>query len=235
MRVGSHSVEARKAAFFVAEQLLLFTSFVGATMLVARAVGAPPDWIKICVEAAVATGALQLALYLADLYDFKVAYQDAPKAARLLKALGATTILCGIGTLLLPGASVARARPSDLVFSDGFERPAWLLAARRLVSLLTAAVLFVLAAPILLISALLIKIDSRGPLFYTQERVGQNGHIFRMMKFRTMRTDAESAGSPVWAQKDDPRVTRVGKYLRRFRIDELPQIFNVIRGEMGIV
>jgi exopolysaccharide biosynthesis polyprenyl glycosylphosphotransferase len=95
-------------------------------------------------------------------------------------------------------------------------------------------VLFVLAAPILLAVALLIKLDSKGPVFYSQERVGMNGKNFKMMKFRTMKTDAEATGIK-WAQKNDSRVTRVGKYLRRFRVDELPQILNVLKGEMGIV
>jgi lipopolysaccharide/colanic/teichoic acid biosynthesis glycosyltransferase len=79
-----------------------------------------------------------------------------------------------------------------------------------------------------------IKLDSAGPLFYTQERVGAHGRPFKMLKFRTMRTDAEAAGA-VWAEKDDPRVTRVGRLLRRFRVDELPQLINVLKGEMGVV
>jgi lipopolysaccharide/colanic/teichoic acid biosynthesis glycosyltransferase len=87
---------------------------------------------------------------------------------------------------------------------------------------------------VLLIVAALIKLDSRGPVFYSQERVGLNGRNFKMLKFRTMRNDAEAAGVK-WAQKDDPRVTRLGKYLRRFRVDELPQLINVLRGEMGVV
>jgi exopolysaccharide biosynthesis polyprenyl glycosylphosphotransferase len=125
-------------------------------------------------------------------------------------------------------------RPSDLVFSDGFERSSWLIFGRRVVSLMAAGALFVLAAPILIVVAALIKLDSRGPIFYTQERVGLNGRSFKMLKFRTMHPDAESTGVK-WAQKDDPRVTGLGKYLRRFRIDELPQIINVLRGEMGVV
>jgi exopolysaccharide biosynthesis polyprenyl glycosylphosphotransferase len=136
--------------------------------------------------------------------------------------------------LALRKIPVELARPSDLVFSDGFARPAWLLAARRAVSLAAALALSVLAAPLLLLAALAIKLDSRGPVFYHQERVGAQGRSFRMLKFRTMRTDAEAAGVR-WAQKDDPRITRVGRWLRRFRIDELPQLWNVLKGEMGIV
>jgi exopolysaccharide biosynthesis polyprenyl glycosylphosphotransferase len=353
-------VESRKLGFFVVEQVLLFVAFLVTALAVARGLGVNADWFRILVEAACATAALQFGLYLADLYDFKVAYQDAPKAARLLKAIGATTIVCGAGTLLIPGPSPAKAiavaglggactvalalraalpevgrvaalrarvflvgygstaamklqseiardghteivgaattenaglaarararganlvvvavddrrglnvrellacrlaglevidaptfaeralkkipvdlvKPGDLVFSDGFERPAWLLAGRRVVSLFASLVLFCFAAPILLVVAAIIKLgDPTGPVFYTQDRVGMGGRTFKMLKFRTMRTDAEAAGV-TWAQKDDPRVTRFGRYLRRFRIDELPQILNVLRGEMGIV
>jgi exopolysaccharide biosynthesis polyprenyl glycosylphosphotransferase len=102
------------------------------------------------------------------------------------------------------------------------------------VSLFASLVLFLFAAPVLLLVAIIIKLDSKGPVFYTQERVGMGGRNFKMLKFRTMKTDAEATGVK-WAQKDDPRVTRIGKYLRRFRIDELPQILNVVKGEMGIV
>jgi sugar transferase (PEP-CTERM system associated) len=126
------------------------------------------------------------------------------------------------------------ARTSDLVFSDGFDRGRVLIWGRRIISLMAAGVLFLFALPVLLIVAALIKLDSRGPVFYSQERVGLNGRNFKMLKFRTMRNDAEAAGVK-WAQKDDPRVTRLGKYLRRFRVDELPQLINVLRGEMGVV
>jgi sugar transferase (PEP-CTERM system associated) len=353
-------VERSKLGFFVGEQLMLFGAFLVTALAVARGLGVNADWLRILVEAACATAALQVGLYLADLYDFKVAYQDAPRAARLLKAIGAATIVCGIGTLLIPGPSPAKAiavaglggactvalalraalpevgrvaalrarvfllglgsqasrtlqaeiardghteivgcatvdtvglaarsrarganvvvvavddrrglnvrellacrlaglevidaptfaeralkkipvdlvKPGDLVFSDGFERPPLLLLGRRLVSLLASLVLFTIAAPVLAIVAALIKLDSKGPVFYSQDRVGMSGRTFKMLKFRTMRTDAEASGTATWAQKNDPRATRIGRWLRRFRIDELPQILNVVRGEMGIV
>src|SRR6476469_9389722 len=100
MRVGSRYLESRKLA--------LFAAFVAATVIVGRALGQNADWFRILTEAAVVTTALQIGLYLADLYDFGVAWKDAPRAERLLKCLGATTIVCGVGTLLLPGASGAR-------------------------------------------------------------------------------------------------------------------------------
>jgi exopolysaccharide biosynthesis polyprenyl glycosylphosphotransferase len=125
-------------------------------------------------------------------------------------------------------------RPSDLVFTEGFSQPAWLRLARRVISFTGALALLAIASPILILAAFFIQVDSKGGVFYNQDRVGANGRVFRMRKFRTMRIDAE-AGGIKWAQVDDPRVTRVGRILRRFRIDELPQLFNVLRGEMGLI
>jgi sugar transferase (PEP-CTERM system associated) len=360
VRVGEHSIEGRKLGLFIAEQAMLFSAFVIAASGAARLFGPSLPRDALYVEGAFATMTLQLGLYLADLYDFKVAWEDAREHKRLLKVLGAATIVCGLGTLLLPATLVSRlaaiaglggactvalllraalpdvgwqfalrprvlvagqgraaaallseihkdghaelaaysmlggvrsdllararatdshtlvvaaddrrgldvrellacrlagleviqaitfcervlkkipielVKPSDLVFSDGFQRPRLLLWMRRAVSLATSVVLFIFALPILLLAAIAIKLDSPGPVFYSQERVGAHGQTFWMLKFRTMRTDAES-GTAKWALKNDPRVTRVGKWLRRFRIDELPQIFNVIRGEMNVV
>jgi len=86
-------------------------------------------------------------------------------------------------------------------------------------------------------TVLAIKLEDgwRAPIFYQQERVGFGGKIFRLLKFRSMRVDAEAAGQPLWAQKNDSRVTRVGLVIRKLRIDELPQILNVLKGEMGLV
>ena len=121
------------------------------------------------------------------------------------------------------------------MFSDGFDRSeaAHLRAAHGVVGRRRGAVSS-RRRPSSSCVAILIKLDSRGPIFYTQERVGLNGRNFKMFKFRTMRADAEQAGVQ-WAQKDDPRVTGIGTYLRRFRIDELPQLINVLKGEMGLV
>jgi lipopolysaccharide/colanic/teichoic acid biosynthesis glycosyltransferase len=93
---------------------------------------------------------------------------------------------------------------------------------------------FLLSLPIVIVTALLIKVDSRGPIFYKQERVGKNGKPFTLMKFRSMRTDAEKSG-PVWASKGDDRTTRVGKIIRKIRVDEIPQFWNIIKGEMSFV
>jgi sugar transferase (PEP-CTERM system associated) len=99
---------------------------------------------------------------------------------------------------------------------------------------LIAVLLLVLAAPVMLAAALLIRLTSKGPILYKQERIGKDGRPFKLLKFRSMIDGAEKNG-PVWAQIDDPRITPVGRILRLFRIDELPQLFNVLRGEMAIV
>jgi len=93
----------------------------------------------------------------------------------------------------------------------------------------------VLSAPIALVTAILIKLDSRGPIFYKQERVGKNGRVFDLLKFRSMKVGAEKDGAPVWAMTNDDRVTRVGRVIRKLRIDEIPQFWNIIVGEMNFV
>ena len=94
---------------------------------------------------------------------------------------------------------------------------------------------FVLSMPIAVLTAILITIDSRGPIFYKQERVGKNGRVFGLLKFRSMQMDAEKDGLPVWAMTNDDRVTRVGRVIRKLRIDEIPQFWNIIKGEMNFV
>jgi exopolysaccharide biosynthesis polyprenyl glycosylphosphotransferase len=107
--------------------------------------------------------------------------------------------------------------------------------ARRVVDVAVSAVAATVLAPLMLIVALAIKLDSPGPVFYRQIRVGEGGRTFTINKFRSMRTDAEAAGAPQWASERDPRITRVGAFIRRCRIDELPQLLNVVRGEMALV
>ncbi len=130
--------------------------------------------------------------------------------------------------------SVDSLLPSALIFSDGFRSSPLLDAIKRLLDFALSLVLLVLASPLMLLTAFLVKLDSRGPVFYTQIRSGKDGAPFRMIKFRSMVPDAEK-GRAIWAQEDDPRVTRVGYFIRKYRIDELPQIINVLRGEMSFV
>jgi len=113
--------------------------------------------------------------------------------------------------------------------------PEWEKKLKRLMDIVLSLVILIITFPFCLIVAAAIKIDSEGPVFFTQERCGQNGKTFTMIKFRSMVKDAEKMSGPVWSQKDDPRITRVGKILRKLRIDEIPQMINVLKGEMSFV
>ena len=106
---------------------------------------------------------------------------------------------------------------------------------KRLVDIAIAIVLLVPAAPIMLLAAFAIRASGKGPIFYTQERIGLHNRPFNVMKFRSMFHGAEDESGPVWASLSDPRTTAVGKWLRRWRIDELPQILNVLKGDMSLV
>jgi sugar transferase (PEP-CTERM system associated) len=125
--------------------------------------------------------------------------------------------------------------PSAFIFSKGFRsNPAFMLA-RRVVSVLVSFLCLLVVSPILPLVSLLIKLTSPGPVFYRQKRVGRNGAVFTCYKFRTMRLDAEANIGPTWAGNDDPRITSVGRWLRYSRIDEIPQLWNVLKGDMGFV
>ncbi len=126
--------------------------------------------------------------------------------------------------------------PSWLIFSDGFSSGRRLSGiAKRLFDIAASAVLLAMTLPVILLFALLIKLESRGPAFYRQERVGRYGVGFNLLKLRSMRVDAEAEGKAIWAAKNDPRVTRVGKFIRKVRIDELPQTWCVLKGDMSFV
>ena len=122
-----------------------------------------------------------------------------------------------------------------LVFGDGFNRGIYPGAVKRLFDLVCSLILLVTVLPILLLTVCLIRLDSKGPIFYRQERVGQNGETFEVLKFRSMRWDAERDGQPRWAAQKDNRTTRVGRFIRMFRIDEIPQLLNVFLGDMSLV
>ncbi|MFN2577448.1 MAG: TIGR03013 family XrtA/PEP-CTERM system glycosyltransferase [Pyrinomonadaceae bacterium] len=125
-------------------------------------------------------------------------------------------------------------RPSWLIFSSRGRRARTNEVLRIIIHRMVALVGAILSLPIALLTAVLIKIDSRGPVLYKQERVGKNGRTFRVMKFRSMRVDAEKDG-PVWASNGDDRMTRVGKIIRKIRVDEIPQFWNILRGDMNFV
>jgi sugar transferase (PEP-CTERM system associated) len=125
--------------------------------------------------------------------------------------------------------------PSWMIFSDGFHRGSFKHIIKRLFDIAVSSFLLLVTLPVFLATAVLIWLGSGGPIFYRQPRVGEHGHIFDILKFRSMRTDAERNGVPQWAKKHDDRVTRVGKVIRKLRIDELPQVFNVLKGDMSFV
>ncbi|MGD1069969.1 MAG: sugar transferase [Bryobacteraceae bacterium] len=131
--------------------------------------------------------------------------------------------------------STRQMRPSRLVFSSDLGPRKGSLFWHSLYSIPIAALLIILFAPVILLVAIAVKLTSPGPIFHRQVRVGLNGSTFTVYKFRSMYADAEARTGPVWATKDDPRITSAGKWMRRFRLDELPQLINVLRNEMALV
>jgi sugar transferase (PEP-CTERM system associated) len=125
--------------------------------------------------------------------------------------------------------------PSWLVFGEGFRRSTIFIVVRRVISIIISLIGLILVLPLFPLIMLAIRLDSKGPVFYTQARVGKAGRIFQVVKFRTMRQDAEAANGPQWAGDRDPRVTRVGKFLRASRLDEIPQLWCVLKGDMAFV
>ncbi len=124
---------------------------------------------------------------------------------------------------------------SWLVFGDGFRQGWGRSVVKRLFDVVAAGLLLGVFWPLMLLSAILVVLDSGFPILYRQPRVGQGGHLFQVLKFRSMRSDAEQDGKPRWAAPNDERITRIGNILRRLRLDELPQLFNVLKGEMSLV
>jgi sugar transferase (PEP-CTERM system associated) len=126
-------------------------------------------------------------------------------------------------------------QPSYLIFGGGFDQSLLRAAVKRGFDLLASGAIGLAAMPVMLLTALAIRIEDGGPVFYQQERVGRDNRPFKVLKFRSMRQDAEQDGKPRWAAQDDPRVTMVGHWIRKLRIDELPQMLNVFKGEMSFV
>ena len=125
--------------------------------------------------------------------------------------------------------------PSWLVFGEGFRRSTAFIMVRRVLSVVISLIGLLCALPLFPLIMLAIRLDSKGPVFYSQTRVGKAGRTFKVVKFRTMRQDAEAANGPQWADNNDPRVTRIGKFLRFSRIDEIPQLWCVLKGDMAFV
>lgn len=186
----------------------------GSVVEVARRVGA--DWIVLAVD------------------DLRTRISAEDLAAARLAGLECFTVPM-LTERLLRRIPVEGLRASEIAFSDGFVWTRRRHLAKRCVDVAAAGLGLLLAAPLLLVAAIAIQIDSRGPLFYRQTRIGLHGRPFAVTKLRTMRVDAEAGGGPQWAAENDPRITRVGKILRKTRIDEIPQLFAVIRGDMSLV
>ncbi len=126
-------------------------------------------------------------------------------------------------------------RPSWLIFAGRGRETRLRFVIREAAHRTLAAIGLVLSLPIAIVTAILIKLDSKGPVFYRQERVGKNGRPFNVIKFRSMKINAEEEGKPIWASTDDDRATRVGKVIRKIRVDEIPQFWNIIKGEMSFI
>jgi len=129
---------------------------------------------------------------------------------------------------------VKRINPSWLIFSDGFHIGRWKRMLKRILDIAAASSLLLISLPIFGLTALIIKLESPGGIFYRQERVGENEQVFELIKFRSMKENAEQHG-PVWAETHDPRITKFGGFIRETRIDELPQLINVLKGDMSFV
>lgn len=130
---------------------------------------------------------------------------------------------------------VEQTNPGWLIFADGFKKTRFQRFFKRIIDFAAAIALLLFVLPIIVITAVAIKLESKGPLLFSQERVGKNKKKYMLYKFRSMIPDAESKTCPVWAQQNDDRITRAGKFIRKWRIDEIPQLWNVLKGDMSFV
>ncbi len=174
-----------------------------------------------------------------DAAEIVVADRSAPlPAAALLdcKAAGMRILdSLDFGELETGKVDLENLYPARFIFARNAGYAVWSMRAKRVLDVVVSGAAVVVLSPVLLLAALAIRLDSPGGVFYRQTRVGLNGAPYEIVKFRSMRSDAEVAGKPQWAQENDSRVTRVGRFLRQTRIDELPQILNILKGEMSLV
>ena len=131
--------------------------------------------------------------------------------------------------------AVENLRPSWFIFSDGFRKSRWTGTVKRAMDVVLSAVGVIIGAPVMALTAFAVWLTSDGPVLFHQRRVGLHGNVFTVHKFRSMRVDAEAATGAVWSQQGDPRITSIGRFLRRTRLDELPQLWNVLKGDMSFV
>lgn len=137
--------------------------------------------------------------------------------------------------MLMGKLIVEQINPSWLIFSKGFQKGFLQKLFKRTIDLLISSSMSVLLLPLIVLTAIIIKLESKGPIFFSQERMGENRKPYMIYKFRSMRCDAEEYTGPVWAQEEDDRITKIGYFLRKTRIDEIPQLWNVLKGEMSFV
>lgn len=130
---------------------------------------------------------------------------------------------------------VEQINPSWLIFSQGFQKSRIKKFFKRIIDLVISLSLLILLAPLIIVVSIIIKIDSKGPVIFSQERIGENRKPYMVHKFRSMRSDAEKSTGPVWAKENDDRITHIGGIMRKTRIDEIPQLWNVLKGEMSFV
>jgi exopolysaccharide biosynthesis polyprenyl glycosylphosphotransferase len=130
---------------------------------------------------------------------------------------------------------VEHLNPSWLIFENGFKKSWAKRVVKRITDIFFSVLLLILTSPIIFLTSIIIKLDSKGPVIFSQERVGQNRRPYMIHKFRSMVADAETKSGPVWAQAEDKRITRIGNFIRKWRIDEIPQLWNVLRGDMSFV
>jgi exopolysaccharide biosynthesis polyprenyl glycosylphosphotransferase len=126
-------------------------------------------------------------------------------------------------------------KPSWFVFEEGFFQISIHRSIKRMLGIVVSFILLAISSPLLLLVAILIKLESPGPVFFWQERVGRRGKVFNLFKFRSMHLEAEAINGPMFAQKGDPRITRVGAIIRKIRLDEIPQLINIFKGDMDMV
>lgn len=130
---------------------------------------------------------------------------------------------------------VEQINPSWLIFSQGFQKTWSQKIFKRMIDLILSTLMLAGLSPLIFLTAIIIKLDSKGPVLFSQERVGENHKPYMVHKFRSMRSDAEKETGPVWAKENDDRITRIGHFIRKWRIDEIPQLWNVLKGEMSFV
>ncbi len=177
--------------------------------------------------------------YGIELAFITLGYNEHPKIYNLLRQ----TEGVNVGFMIVPDILELMTSRYDMrdiggipfINIKGIPMTTWGKIVKRVFDIIFSAVVLVVFLPLTLLISILIKLSSRGPIFFTQERVGLDGQSFKVFKFRTMRTDAEKSTGPVWATKNDPRVTKVGKFLRRTSLDEIPQFINSLLGDMSVV